>query len=162
MPARETGENGERRRQSQQLRQIRQLRQESAAILKTQSQQRQRQGAQRQLRQWSGEAEQARAVYRQFDLSVEARDPRFRSMLRSGVPVQLAYEVIHMNEIKDQQARATEKQVVAGIRAKGVRPQENGIAAQSGFTVKNDVSKLTRADRAEIARRVAKGEKISF
>ena len=104
--------------------------------------------------------------YPSFDLGAESQNPQFLAMLRAGVPVQHAYEVVHMDEIKagvaKLTAKATEKQVVSGIRAKGARPQENGTAAQSPFTVKDDVSKLTRKDRAEIARRVARGETISF
>ena len=64
--------------------------------------------------------------------------------------------------VEQSAARAAEKQVVDTIRAKGARPAENGTAAQSAFTVKDDVSKLTREDRAEIARRAARGDSISF
>ena len=120
----------------------------------------------RQVQKWRGEAEQMKALYPGFDLETESRDPQFLSMLRFGVPVQTAYEVLHMEEIKtgiaQMTARATEKQVVDGIRAKGVRPQENGTAAQSGFTIRDDVHKLTKKDRAEMARRAARGEKITF
>ena len=42
------------------------------------------------------------------------------------------------------------------------RPQENGTLQSGGMIVKNDVSKLTREDRAEIARRAMRGEKIQF
>lgn len=87
-------------------------------------------------------------------------------MLRAGVPVRHAYEVVHMEEIKagvaQLTAQATEKQVVDGIRARGARPQENGTTSQSAFTVKDDVSKLSKKDRAEIARRAMMGEKITF
>lgn len=115
---------------------------------------------------WYAEGEQLKADYPDFDLGTEARNPQFLSMLKSGVPVKLAYEVLHMDGIKAVVAQAaaqrTEKQVVDGIRAKGARPPENGTAAQSGFTVKDDVSKLTKKDRAEIARRAARGERITF
>ena len=88
------------------------------------------------------------------------------SMLRAGVPVQHAYEVVHMDQIKAgvaaMQAKATEKQVVDGIRAKGARPQENGTTSQGAFIVKDDVSKLSKRDRAEIIRRAARGEHIEF
>ncbi len=92
--------------------------------------------------------------------------PQFLSMLRAGVPVQHAYEVVHMDQIKAgvaaMQAKATEKQVVDGIRAKGARPQENGTTSQGAFIVKDDVSKLSKRDRAEIIRRAARGERIEF
>ena len=120
----------------------------------------------RQMRQWYDEARQVKEAYPDFDLNAEARNTQFLSLLRSGIPVRHAYEVIHMDDIKTsaarQAAREAEKQVVDGIRAKGARPPENGTAAQSAFTVKGDVSKLTRKDREEIARRAARGEKITF
>ena len=87
-------------------------------------------------------------------------------MLKAGVPVKLAYEVRHMDEIKagvaQNTAKQTEKQVVESIRAKGSRPSENGTSSQSGFTVKDDVSKWSKKDRAEIAKRVARGETIKL
>lgn len=124
------------------------------------------QRAQQQLETWYRQADEVKAVYPSFDLNAEVGNPEFMSMLRAGVPVRHAYEVIHMAEIKAgvaaMQAKATEKQVVSSIRAKGARPQENGMAAQSAFVVKDDVSKLTKQERAEIARRAARGEHIEF
>ena len=71
-----------------------------------------------------------------------------------------------MDEIKagvaQNTARKTEKQVVDGIRAKGSRPAENGTSSQSAFTVKDDPHKWTKQDRAEVARRVARGETIKL
>lgn len=142
------------------------LQRENAALLQ---EQRRRYGAERaqaQLWKWYGEAEEARVAYPGFDLTAEVKNPRFLSMLQAGVPVRHAYEVLHMEDIKagvaQNTAQRTEKQVVDAIRTKGARPAENGTAAQSAFTVKDDISKLTRKDRAEIARRALRGEKISF
>lgn len=150
----------------EQYKQFQKLQRENAALLREQQQRRGQQAAQQQLQKWYGEAEQIKGLYPSFDLSAEVKNPQFLSMLKAGVPVRHAYEVIHMEDIKagvaKMQARATEKQVVDGIRAKGARPQENGTASQSAFTVKDDVHKLTKAERAEIARRAARGEKITF
>lgn len=146
--------------------QVQKLQRENEALLRQQRQQQNSQMAQQQLQRWYGEAEQVRQLYPSFDLNAEVKNPQFLSMLRAGVPVQHAYEVIHMEDIKAgvaaMQAKATEKQVVDGIRAKGARPQENGTASQGAFVVKDDVSKLTRKDREEIARRAARGERIEF
>ena len=150
----------------EQYKQMQRLERENAALLNAQRQQRGQQAAEQQLQRWYGEAEQARSLYPSFDLSAEVQNPQFLSMLRAGVPVRHAYEVVHMDEIKagvaQLTAQATEKQVVDGIRARGARPQENGTKAQSAFTVKDDVSKLSKKDRAEIARRAMMGEKITF
>lgn len=150
----------------EEYRRLQRLRGENRDLLDAQRQRQVREKVEVQLRQWYGEGEKLQKLYPNFDLGRESKNPRFLALLRSGIPVRHAYEVIHMDEIKEgvakAAARSTEKQVVDAIRAKGVRPAENGTAAQSGFTVKGDVSKLTKKDRAEIARRVARGEKIKF
>lgn len=150
----------------EEYRRLQRFRNENRDLLDAQRQRQVREKVEVQLRQWYGEGEKLQKLYPGFDLGAEAKNPRFLALLRSGIPVRHAYEVIHMDEIKARIAAATakntEKQVVDAIRAKGVRPAENGTAAQSGFTVKGDVSKLTRKDRAEIARRAARGEKITF
>lgn len=150
----------------EQYKRFQQLQRQNQELLR---QQRARLGQDRadaQLRAWNDQAEQLKAVYPSFDLSREAQNRDFLSMLKAGVPVRQAYEVIHMDEIKAataaMQAKATEKAVTSNIKAKGARPQENGTGAASGFTVKDDVSRLTPKDRAEIARRAARGEIITF
>ena len=150
----------------EQYKQFQKLQRENAALLREQQQRSSQQAAQQQLQKWYGEAEQTKSLYPSFDLNVEVKNPQFLSMLKAGVPVQHAYEVIHMDEIKagvaKMQAQATEKQVVDGIRARGARPPENGTASQSAFTVKDDPSKWSKKDRAEVARRVARGETIKL
>ena len=150
----------------EQYKQFQKLQRENAALMRDQQQRRSQQAAQQQLQKWYGEAEQVKGVYPSFDLNAEVKNRQFISMLKSGVPMQHAYEVVHLDDIKagvaKMQAKATERQVVDGIRAKGARPQENGTTSQSAFTVKDDVGKLTKAERAEIARRVARGETIKF
>lgn len=150
----------------EQYKRFQQLQRQNAELLRAQRQRMGQDRADAQLRAWNDQAEQLKAVYPSFDLTREAQNRDFLSMLRSGVPVRQAYEVIHMEEIKAaaaaMQAKATEKAVTENIKAKGTRPQENGTGASSGFTVKDDVSRLTAKDRAEIARRAARGEVITF
>lgn len=55
----------------------------------------------------------------------------------------------------------TERAVMETIRARGMRPSENALSAhQSGRG--GELSHLTRAERAEVALRAAKGERITF
>lgn len=125
-----------------------------------------RDAMERQMQAWATEAEKVKGVYANFDLSAEMDNPKFVSLLRSKVPMQHAYEVIHMEDIKagvaQMTAKATEKQVADSVRAKGARPVENGTASQSAFTVKEDPSKWTKKDRQEVFRRVARGETIEL
>lgn len=124
------------------------------------------QRAEQQMQKWDAEAQTLKGIYQNFDIHTEAQNPQFMSLLRSGVPMQTAYEVVHMDDIKAgiqrMTASATEKQVTDNIRAKGQRPAENGTSSQSAFTVKDDVSKLSKADRRNIAVRSRRGESISF
>ncbi len=119
-----------------------------------------------QLDQWYRQADDVKALYPSFDFKKESENRDFLGLLRSGLPVQKAYELIHMEEIKEQAARAAAQtagqQMEARIKAKASRPTENGTSSQSAAVIKSDVSHLTRADRAEIARRVGRGEQIRF
>lgn len=55
----------------------------------------------------------------------------------------------------------TERAVLAGIGACGLRPTENALSIYA-FTPKGERIHLTRAERAAVAARAAKGEKITF
>lgn len=118
------------------------------------------------IQRWNAEAEALRQKFPQFDLNVETQNPQFTNMLQHGVPVETAYKAIHLDDIVTEAmkttAQAAEKRVVDNVRAKGSRPVENGLSSTSTFTVKNDVTKLNKADRAEVARRALNGEMISF
>ncbi|MEG2421235.1 MAG: hypothetical protein RR949_01640 [Oscillospiraceae bacterium] len=150
----------------EQYKQFQKLQRENEALLQNQRKQQNQQAAQQQLQKWYGESEQVTASYPDFDLNTEVKNPQFLSMLRAGVPVMHAYEVIHMEDIKagvaQNTAKSTEKKVVDGIRAKGTRPAENGTSSQSAFTVKDDPGKWSKQERAEVARRVARGETINL
>jgi hypothetical protein len=52
---------------------------------------------------------------------------------------------------------------VNDIRARGLRPDEGGLNAQQAAAQSHtDVSKLTREQRNEMARRALRGERITF
>lgn len=148
----------------EQYKQFQKLQRENEQLRRTQKQRQNQEAAQKQLQQWYKDAEEVKSIYPDFDLAAESQDREFLAMLKVGIPVRTAYEVKHMDKIKETVAQATakqtEKQVVDGIKSKGSRPTENGTAGKSAFTTKQDVSKWTKKDRAEIARRVAMGEKI--
>ena len=115
---------------------------------------------------WMQQAEQLKTVYPGFDLATELQSEQFRALLRSNVPVQTAYEVVHKDEIIPAAMRFTAEKIqektVNSIRAGQRRPAEGAMASQGAVQIKSDVSQLTKADREEIARRVARGEKIRF
>ena len=116
--------------------------------------------------EWQRQSESLKTRYPNFSLESEAKNPQFVKLLQSGIDVKTAFETIHHDEILSgammQTAQAVRKNVTENIKARGLRPSENGINAQAGVIVKNDVSKLTPKDRAEIARRARMGETIKF
>ena len=126
----------------------------------------QQDAADNQLREWWQQGEQLKQQYPSFDLDREAQNPEFLRLLRSGVPVDHAFKLLHMDEIMQgvaaNTAKAAERQITANIRARGARPAEAGASGKASFTVKNDVSKLSKKDRAEIAKRAMRGERIEF
>ena len=150
----------------QQLKEIRKMEKENAELKRQMNEQTAQQNAAKLYSAWMEQAEAAKTVYPSFDLSAEMQNPRFVDLLRSNVDVRTAYEVLHKDEIipaaMQFTAKAVEQKLTNKMIANGARPTENGINSQSAAQVKSDVSQLSKADRAEIARRVARGEKISF
>jgi hypothetical protein len=132
----------------------------------------QRRFVQEKTAKWNAEAETLKQSYPDFDISKESQNQEFMSALtfydraQVGNPVERAYKATHHDEIVSgavEKARAqTEKNVVDNIRAKGTRPTENGTQSQSSFTAKYNPHNMTKAERADLARRAALGENIQF
>ena len=150
----------------EQLKEIRKMERENAELKRQMDEQNRRENANKVYAQWMEQAEKAKSVYPSFDLKTEMQNPQFVNLLRSNVDVKTAFEVLHKDEIIPAAMQYTAKTVgqklTNKIIANGARPAENGNSSQSATVVKSDVSQLTKADRAEIIRRVQRGEKIKF
>lgn len=143
------------------------LERENEELKRMRQRQQGEQAAQQQLNVWMQEADKLkRDFYPDFNLQTEIGNRQFLDLLKAKIPMKQAYELVHMDEIKAATARnaaqTASQQMQANIKAKASRPSENGTSHQSAAIVKSNVSDLSRADRAEIARRVQRGEKISF
>ena len=150
----------------QQLKEIKKMERENAD-LKAQMEEAQRQENGKKLyAQWMQQAEDAKKVYPSFDIKAEMNNPKFVDLLRSNIDVRTAYEVLHKDEIipaaMQFTAQTVESKLAKKIASNGARPSENGMSSQSAAVVKSDVSQLSKEDRAEIIRRVQRGEKIRF
>lgn len=108
------------------------------------------------------QAEETKKVYPDFDFEEEMKNPEFARLLKAGVKVKDAYEVINIDSIIDRSSKNAEKKVLDSIRAKASRPTENGSEGGSGILLSGNASKLTKKERADLAKRAAKGERISF
>lgn len=151
----------------QQLKEIRKMERENAELKRQMQEQTTRDKANQLYAKWMNEAESLKGIYPSFDLATEMQNPRFLDLLRSpNIDVRTAYEVTHKDDIISDAMRFTaktvEQKLANKVIANGARPIENGISSQSASLTKSDVSQLTKADRQEIMRRVARGEKISF
>ena len=150
----------------EQLKEIRKMERENADLKRQMEEQNRKENANKIYAQWMEQAEQAKTVYPSFDLRAEMQNPQFVNLLRSGIDAKTAFEVIHKDEIipaaMQYTAKTVEQKLTNKIIANGARPAENGNNSQSATVVKSDVSQLSKADRAEIIRRVQRGEKIRF
>lgn len=149
----------------EQYRTYQQMQRENQRLREAQQSYFQRQQQQQQVQQWLAQAEAMKQdpLLADFDLQAEINsNPDFLDLLKRGVNVEQAYKVLHMNDFLEKATAQAEKSVTDNIRARGARPAENGAASKSAAIVKDDVHRLTKADRAEIARRAAMGETITF
>ena len=150
----------------EQLKQIRKMERENAELKRQMEEQTTRENASKLYNSWMEQAESAKQIYPQLNLEVEMQNPRFVDLLRNNIDVKTAYQVLHQDEIipaaMQFTARTVEQKITNNIIANGARPTENGNSSQSASVIKSDVSQLSKADRDEIIRRVARGEKIRF
>ena len=151
----------------QQLKEIRKMERENADLKKQMQEKATREKADQLYSAWLNQAEQIKTIYPSFNLEAELHNREFADLLRiPGVDVRTAYELVHKDEIiagaMQFTAKTVEQTLANKIMANGARPNENGMSSQSAAVVKSDVSALSKADRQEIIRRVARGEKIRF
>ena len=150
----------------EQLKSIRKMERENAELKRQMAERANQEQAERDVAMWMEQAKDAVKTFPGLDLGTELKNPQFIGLLKSGVDVGTAYFAIHNKELVPQAmqytARQVEQKLTNKMLANGVRPTENGISSQSSAVVKSDVSQLSKEDRQEIIRRVARGERIRF
>jgi hypothetical protein len=151
----------------EQLKEFRRMEKENAELRKMRDEQERKANADRIYAEWTKQAEATKLVYPNFNLENEViNNPQFVDLIRNNIDVRTAYEVTHKDDIiagaMQFAAKEAEAKVTNRVIANGSRPNENGISSRGASQVKSDVSKLTKAERDDIARRVARGEKIDL
>lgn len=151
------------------LKTIKQMERENAELKKREQRSVQEEQLRSHFNRLAQQAEEARKLYPGLDLRAEMQNPTFARLTAPGVDVDVrtAYEVVHREELRGAEmqyaAQKSAERMSNAIRSGSMRPQENGAGAQqSTATVKTDPRTLTKADREEIRRRAANGEKIVF
>ena len=121
---------------------------------------------QQRVQGWQAEEKALKGIYPQFSLDAELKNKDFVGLLQRGVTMKHAYEVVHMDDMMrgamQYATQAAQAQVSRNIQARGARPVEGAASGAPGVVTKSDVRKLTKADREEIARQVARGKIITF
>lgn len=115
---------------------------------------------------WVNQSNELKELYPNFDLAKECENPDFVADIKAGKSVKKAYESAHLDEILagaiQHTADNVRKNVTDTIKARGMRPAENGSTARAGVVVKDDVNSLTDKDIDAILRQVKAGKKIKF
>lgn len=150
----------------QQYKAIRKMEKENAAYKEAAQKAQTEANAQRLYAQWMQEGEQVKAVYSNFDLDTEMADPQFQALLRSGVNIKTAFEVLHKDELipaaMQMTAKAVQQKLTNDIAARGRRPAENGLSGTASVPAKADVKKMSKQERAKLIERAARGERIEL
>lgn len=114
--------------------------------------------------QWQAEAERLQQKYPSFALDEVLNNPAVADMIRRGIGLEAAYRAAYFDQLMENQTAQTAKQVEQGVAARiqqrGQRPTENGVRPGGAAENKVDVEHMTRAQRAELARRARRGERI--
>lgn len=129
--------------------------------------QRARRAAEEAAARWSREADALTAQCPDFDLGAALGDAQFCALLRAGVDVRTAWFALHAQALLEaacvRAGRSAEQRVAEHIRARGLRPAENGLGGGgAGIVVRPDVSRMSRADRAALAARAERGERVKL
>ena len=120
----------------------------------------------RYLDSLADQAQTLQQLYPDFDLTREMQNSLFAALVQAQVPLKTAYEAVHLEEMAalaaDRAKDELQRQITEAIRIRGCRVPENGIYANCGRALGRDVARLSREQRADYARRAAKGEQITF
>lgn len=144
---------------------IARLEQNYAARIREEEKSRRLAGARKIYEKWKAQEQQTRELYPSFVLEKELSDPRFGELLRSGVDVRTAFEVIHKDEILSASmhyaACEVERRLSNKLMAASHRPSENG-GVHAPSVSKLDLRHMSPKERKDIIRRVRMGEVIRF
>ena len=114
--------------------------------------------------QWEAEAAQLKEKYPAFELDEVLNNPSVADMIRRGIGLEAAYRAAYFDQLMTESTARTAKQVEQGvatrIQQRAQRPAENGAHPGAAAETKVDVAHMTAKQRAELAKRARRGERI--
>ncbi len=114
--------------------------------------------------QWEAEAAQLKVKYPAFELDEVLNNPSVADMIRRGIGLEAAYRAAYFDQLMEASTAHTAQQVEQGVAARiqqrAQRPAENGAHPGGAAEMKVDVAHMTAKQRAELAKRARRGERI--
>lgn len=114
--------------------------------------------------QWEAEAAQLKVKYPAFELDKVLNNPSVADMIRRGIGLEAAYRAAYFDQLMEASTARTAQQVEQGVTARiqqrAQRPAENGAHPGGAAETKVDVAHMTAKQRAELAKRARRGERI--
>lgn len=164
-------EAAERGMSVEQLKEFKRISRENAALRAAEEQRQEKAGQQEAMLRWQQQSEAVAKKYPGFQgLEEEANDPvtgeRFLHLLSSGIDVENAYKVVHMDDLisgaLEYGVNKARHDTVQTIKARGMRPSENGASGTGAAVQHKDVASLTKDERAQLMKRALRGESIDL
>lgn len=114
--------------------------------------------------QWEAEAARLKVKYPAFELDEVLNNPSVADMIRRGIGLEAAYRAAYFDQLMEASTARTAQQVEQGVTARiqqrAQRPAENGAHPGGAAEMKVDVAHMTAKQRAELAKRARRGERI--
>lgn len=114
--------------------------------------------------QWEAEAARLKVKYPAFELDKVLNNPSVADMIRRGIGLEAAYRAAYFDQLMEASTARTAQQVEQGVTARiqqrAQRPAENGAHPGGAAEMKVDVAHMTAKQRAELAKRARRGERI--
>ena len=114
--------------------------------------------------QWETEAARLKVKYPAFELDKVLNNPSVADMIRRGIGLEAAYRAAYFDQLMEASTARTAQQVEQGVTARiqqrAQRPAENGAHPGGAAEMKVDVAHMTAKQRAELAKRARRGERI--
>ena len=114
--------------------------------------------------QWEAEAARLKVKYPAFELDKVLNNPSVADMIRRGIGLEAAYRAASFDQLMEASTARTAQQVEQGVTARiqqrAQRPAENGAHPGGAAEMKVDVAHMTAKQRAELAKRARRGERI--
>lgn len=142
------------------LKYMKKMERENAQYQRREAEQKKQEASRKQAQIWQRQEQELRELVPNLDIQKELQNEHFQQMLVNGVDMKTAYQVIHMDEIMSGSmayaAKQAKEKTVKNIQARGLRPDENGIAHQSGDPGRKTVKDMSGDDILALAEKAKK------